>query len=560
MAGKDFSNLTEQEKLDLYRKEISCYASKGKIPSLAQFRLDLLREDLGISAEVAQAIETEVFIPFFEYQKNLALFKEAVLKEIDNEFHISKESHQELEKLRLQIGIKLEDASRFFAESCIERPSIISPLIIKFRKFKNLAVNFQSFLTAKLETWVARILSFTRNEQFPKTSLIISAIAFSILLGIPAMARIIQSSPVAEPPLQIEVTSSTPKITEPPLPAIEPVLNTILLINSLEASDNLISSISTNTQNTKIAFASYKSLSWFFGKENTVRFFQEVNYTDSSSSKLGIHQGWMNSKLGIHQGWINSVAFSPNGRLLGSASDDKSIKIWDIVNRMEISTFTNEEQGRVKSLLFSSDGSLLVSSSSDKKIRFWSVSEERLLKTLDDTHSGSLAFSPDNLLIASGSDDGTINIFNVPSMQQSTPTFTSIPYHRFLKHSLIGHTQGVKAIAFSPNGKLIASGGFDDKVKVWDVQTGREIRSFSGHTNDVNSVLFSADSKSVISGSNDGTIKIWNIDDGSVSTTQTGKKVTAIAFGQDKYKNEIIISAGMGDISIWKPQYIAPNA
>jgi WD40 repeat protein len=99
----------------------------------------------------------------------------------------------------------------------------------------------------------------------------------------------------------------------------------------------------------------------------------------------------------------------------------------------------------------------------------------------------------------------------------------------------LGHSDWVSSVAFSPDGKRIVSGSDDHTVKLWDVETGKEIRSFSGHSSDVSSVAFSPDGKRVLSGSFDKTVKLWDAETGREIRTFSGHSynVTFVAFNSD---------------------------
>jgi WD40 repeat protein len=150
----------------------------------------------------------------------------------------------------------------------------------------------------------------------------------------------------------------------------------------------------------------------------------------------------------------------------------------------------------------------------------------------------SVAFSPDGRYALSGSLDATMKLWNVATGEEIR-TFT-------------GHTWSVSSVAFSPDGRYALSGSEDkdNTLKLWEVATGAEIRTFTGHTESVYSVAFSPDGRYALSGSSDETLKLWNVATGDEIRTFTGHTESVYsAFSPD---GRYVLSGSLDDtLKLW---------
>ncbi|OGR44441.1 MAG: hypothetical protein A2X35_06945 [Elusimicrobia bacterium GWA2_61_42] len=275
-----------------------------------------------------------------------------------------------------------------------------------------------------------------------------------------------------------------------------------------------------------------------------------------------------------HTDGVLSLAFSPCGKFLATGGEDNAIKLWSIPDGIEIQTIPAHE-GDVRALAFDPDGDVFASAAWDKNVKIWRTADCSTLASAS-KHAGPvncLAFSPDGKFLYSGSDDGTIKVFSSPKCWLENTLepgigdikalavaagmlaaggvelqFLELPSGKLLKDN-DSYVYGVKALAFSPDGKTLAVGTGMEKrleiwnaekleeagsvkdsdwvncvaftpdgkrivtggsaVKVWDPVSGACLKTYEGHADEIHAVDVSPDGKYIASASNDKTVKIW---------------------------------------------------
>ena len=247
----------------------------------------------------------------------------------------------------------------------------------------------------------------------------------------------------------------------------------------------------------------------------------------------------------IRQGPISSLVFSPDGAKLAVGTDWGQVHLWDTATRARLGEPLNTPTGRVYSVAFSPDGKTLALGSDDASASLWDVDSRQPIGEplrAGEARVYSVAFSPDGKTLAAGSDEFDKRVW---LWDLST---------RRVMDQLSGHTSAVRSVAFSPDGALLATGSSDRTVRIWNLSTGQELgQPLRGHTDNVTSVAFGTDGTTVASGSDDATVRLWDIR----TFEQIGPplrghtdRVTSVAFSSDG-KN---LAAGSEDqtVGLWK--------
>ena len=273
--------------------------------------------------------------------------------------------------------------------------------------------------------------------------------------------------------------------------------------------------------------------------------------------------------LSGYRGCVRSVAWSPDGKRLATGSDDKTTKVWDAGTGKELLTLTGS-RASVSSVAWSPDGKRLATGSVDRTARVWDAETGKELLSLSVGRGTvlSVAWSPDGKRLATGTLPPPLLTTgaNVPLRRMDIDEDAKVWDAETGKELLTLSTRDgfVQSIAWSPDGKRLATGGLGDTKKVWDAETGKElltlrspgivysmawspdgnrlaagsdwtakvwdadtgqeVLTLSGHREGVYSVAWSPDGKRLATGSKDNTAKVWDVEVGRESLGQSGHR------------------------------------
>jgi WD40 repeat protein len=237
------------------------------------------------------------------------------------------------------------------------------------------------------------------------------------------------------------------------------------------------------------------------GADQVVRLFNAADGKETRVFKVG--------------GKVRGLAFSPNNQTLAAACEDRSLLTWNVADGKPLQT--DKHEGAATAVVFAPESTRYYSSGADKVVRAWKSATSSDAPTKSFAHPNlvdAVAFNPAGTMLATGCHDGNLRVWDLAKGQPKV---------------IAAHLQPTPApiycVAWTPDGKQVVTGSLDRSLKLWDVDSGKMVRDFKpykekefdkGHQDGVFCAAFSPDGKMLASGGSDRSIKLWNVADGKV--------------------------------------------
>lgn len=317
-----------------------------------------------------------------------------------------------------------------------------------------------------------------------------------------------------------------------------------------------------------------------------------TNWLCPLTPSLNTSDSYQLGSLTGHKENINAIVITPDETRAISASDDGTLKVWNLDSRTELFTLSGHK-GRIISVVLLPDGKRVISASADATLKIWSIEEKgearqtfcaAIPATPEPTESPWLNNPNEGITAMTVTPDGkcaivalfnekTLRVWDLETNEQKftlhratdwinalaiTPNgkrliSASDFFEKSLKvfalesgkelFTLVGHSRAIRAVAIAPDGQKLISASEDTTLKIWDLETMELLHTLSGHTDAVNSVVITPDGQRAISGSSDGTVRIWDIQNGQELDNLGGNKLTNISAVAIAQKKQLVIFA-----------------
>ncbi|BBD68032.1 WD-40 repeat-containing protein [Nostoc commune NIES-4072] len=253
-------------------------------------------------------------------------------------------------------------------------------------------------------------------------------------------------------------------------------------------------------------------------------------------------KGHLVKKWSAEQGLVTNLTFNPDGQLIATAGRNDTVRLWNLQGHLvkELSA----DQSFVKSISFSSNGQLLATGGANDTVRLWDLqgnpigqpfTRKLVPQQQEEKLVWGVAFSPNDQIIASAGDDGLISLWNLQGQ---------------LLREWQGNQKDISSIKFSPDGQRLATAGEDKTVRLWDLQGQPLAEPFTGHQGRIWDVVFSHDGQQLASAAGDGTMRVWDLKGKQLDEFQGHQgPVRSVSISKD---DKLIVSAGDdGTIRVW---------